>query len=308
LTIRTDSLTSPPVLLELRSYLDAATWMREWLDRHAVTVNPSSIFGRSLGALQTMGEIVKNRSGIVDGESIILALNAGMIAYAVRRAVEKAPRLVDGYASLFRGADVALAQPGLRTRERDSMWELFVGTAAVHLFDGVVLGGTHNPDVGFSFRGRKWGVECKMLHSPNPQAVVKAVAEAAKQLATAVDAGWIAVNVTNLVGPGLSYGSGNGPPVDIDREVGRLAEALFASRGRRRLSKFLESPRGTARGVILVGMSVILAPDRPMLTAAIRGRTLFPLLSDDSACVDRLLAGIRISLGLDEGLAQPDLV
>jgi hypothetical protein len=84
-------------------------------------------------------------------------------------------------------------------------------------------GGT-NPDILTEFRGRKWGIACKVLHSPNPLGYRNHLMRGAKQIeASVAETGIVAIGLKNLLPANDIW------PIDRDPETGKLDYRWFES-------------------------------------------------------------------------------
>jgi hypothetical protein len=100
----------------------------------------------------------------------------------------------------FSGEDVLMTDAVARRGRRDRAWELLVACIVAPSVRNLHLGGNTSPDLAFDYDGARFGIECKMLNSQKPGALVDAVVDAAKQLEkSTVEFGIVAVNATCLL-------------------------------------------------------------------------------------------------------------
>ncbi|TQN55375.1 hypothetical protein FLX27_29890 [Agrobacterium tumefaciens] len=88
----------------------------------------------------------------------------------------------------------------------NKMIELYVACLAIRAgfsnvdVDHPVSASGTNPDVMFDFRGKRWAIALKTLHSVNPQTIFDNVAKASNQIqASAADRGVVMLNVKNVL-------------------------------------------------------------------------------------------------------------
>jgi hypothetical protein len=138
------------------------------------------------------------------GDSMLRRIRDGIgaanLVRAVRKALEVDPRIFDGKWDLFRGPDVVLARYERQTAERNLTWELYVAALCLLAAKSVSIAGTENPDIRCWIRNVCWGVECKVFDSQSPDAHMRSIKTAARQLdGSDVDRGFIAVNLTSVI-------------------------------------------------------------------------------------------------------------
>jgi hypothetical protein len=84
---------------------------------------------------------------------------------------------------------------------------------------------TANPDVIGEFKGRQWGIACKVSHSENPLTFLERVRDGIDQIEKAdVDHGIVIVNLKNLIPHDILW------PAKLDKESGELTYGAFPFR------------------------------------------------------------------------------
>ena len=88
----------------------------------------------------------------------------------------------------------------------NKLFELIVGASLMAFMEDCELedpnSGKHsnNPDFIGRWRGKRWGIACKALHSDNPKAAIDRIEEGISQIKrSGVDAGLVVLNAKNLI-------------------------------------------------------------------------------------------------------------
>lgn len=198
---------------------------------------------------------------------------------------------------VFAGAPLAL--PRARHPDRDHLWEFL--SAAIYSQFGVGVQANltgDGVDVRGLFRRRRWGIECKVLYTKNVDARIDRIIDGVKQIEAdaAIDAGVVAVNVTNCVDhtPFEASLTTEHAALRTNEETkGLLARAVRAIALETMTSRFherfyrdkLNQARTKCRGIIWVAQTVAKTRDRlDLFTAQVS------VLRTPSAVGDRVFA------------------
>ncbi|MCX6952323.1 MAG: hypothetical protein NTV51_09185 [Verrucomicrobia bacterium] len=120
---------------------------------------------------------------------------------------EKLQRALFPLLLVDREHDISLFSTTRRENEANNkLFELFVGASLMRFMQACefenpkVKKGSRNPDFIGHWRGKKWGIACKAMHSANPKSVIDRIFEGIKQIKrSGVDAGLVMLNAKNLV-------------------------------------------------------------------------------------------------------------
>jgi hypothetical protein len=187
---------------------------------------------------------------------------------------------LQGALQAFSGADILMTDAVARRQQRDRAWELLVACIVAPSVRNLHLGGNASPDIIFDHDGARFGIECKMLNSQKPGALVDAVVDAAKQLEkSTVEFGVVAVDATCL----LQHSQ-----MDIDhrhrmfrnhREAFTEVESMLESRidharsesTRTRLTVDAKTglPRDKTRKVLFLAQTVVLVAHEPVTITSV---------------------------------------
>lgn len=123
----------------------------------------------------------------------------------------------------------------------NKMIELYVACLAIRAgftnvdVDHPVNASGTNPDVMFDFRGKRWAIALKTLHSVHPQTVFDNVSKASDQIqASAADRGLVMLNVKNLLRHDDLWPEPNTPQLEdtakgaLGSQISEIAKSLDA--------------------------------------------------------------------------------
>lgn len=190
------------------------------------------------------------------------------------------------------------------------LFELFTALLAMRFADSVELehpvhGSRDNPDVVLRYRGKLWGLACKVPTSESPESLIQNLSKAVDQVvASGVDAGFPMFNLKNLISPESYWHS-----VDDDPDRRRF---LVVPRPTQLLNRSLEDVRDLWRGVEqYVGAGVfadVLSP-RPCVPAILSYlHVIAPVMHDSftAATTSRFVSCYHVGRHLlsDEVLAD----